>query len=285
MNFDTKTLLLEKLKSSILQKIPDRLVLLVTTKRFSAGKDIDLFAILDNAPTNDPYNVQAYIKLIEAVKTTEKQVVKENRINIVDFSTFRIEHYHCKLMHLGKNGADIRLHMLVYPTIAQFLSWENHSIISSICSNYTLLYGHKDVFDKINASTTEDSFEQRIQPLVSLMFETYRNIVCYAPVPQETERVLLSEGLNKLEYVIRFILWELLREYTQEIPSPETDEILHSAKGKNVGVNLTELLEKVRKLKEAENTLSDVKILYELSMSRVSMLVSNIRGNEKNVHP
>lgn len=284
MSLDAKTILLEKIKVRILQKIPNRLALLLTTKQFSAGKDVDLFAVLDNAPTNDPYNIQAYIKLIEAVKTTEKEIEKENTINVVDFSTFRIEHYHCKLMHLEKTGAELYLHMMVYPTIAQFLSWENHSIISSICSNYTLLYGHKNLLDKIRTSIKTDSFEQRIQPLVSLLFETYRNIIPYNPVPEATKRVLLGEGLKKLEYVIRFILWELLRENIQGMPSPEHHDILHLAKGKDVDRNLVELLRKVKDLKQTEIAISEVKMLYELCMFRISELVYNIRGSEKNVH-
>lgn len=284
MSYNAKIMLLEKLKVRILQEISDHLALLVTTERFFAGNDVDLFAILDNAPINDPYNVEAYIKLIEAVKTTEKEIKKENKISVVDFSTFRIEHYHCKLMHLEETGAELCLHIMVYPTIAQFLSWENHSIILSICSNYTLLYGHKNLLDKIRASIKTDSFEHRIQPLVSLLFETYRNIIPCTTVPEETKRFLLGEGLKKLEYVIRFILWELLRENVQGMPSPEPHDILNMTKGKDVDRNLAELLRKVKDLKQTEIAISDVKMLYELCMFRISELVCSIRGSEKNVH-
>jgi hypothetical protein len=285
MSSNPRTTLLEKLKSKILGEIPDRLALLVATKQFLDGKDVDLFVILENAPTNDPYNVQAYIKLVKALKTTEEEIKKESGINVVDFSTYRIEHYHCRLMQQDKKGTQIRLHMLVYPTIAHFLIWENHSIISSICCNCTLLYGRQATLDEIRASTRTVCFEKRIQPLVSLLFETYRNAVCHTFVPKETKEILVSEGLTKLEYAVRFILWELLRENLRKIPSPEADEVLRLAKRTNVGVNLVELLEKIKGVEQKETGLSYLKLLYEASMSTVNTLVFDMKGNKKNVHP
>jgi len=277
-----KKIFLERIKSKILQEVPEHIALIITTINLNSANDSDLFIILDNPPTDDPYNIKAYLRLMEAIKAVEKEIEEKNNIRVVDFSTIRIKEYHSNLMYVGEDVKPLELHLLVYPTIDQFLSWENHSIILSVCTHHTLLYGNDTVLRNIKKRVRVNSLEERIQSLVSLLFETYRNIFTYLQLSKKAETVLINEGVRKLEYVLRFLLWELLRESIQSIPPTELRSLLVLAENNNVGRNVIDMLRIVKERKDAKVILSDLRALYEECMFKINSLVHDIRSGENN---
>lgn len=281
MSFKTK-IFLERIKSKLLEEVQEHIVLIITTKYLNLTNDLDLFIILDNPPTDDPYNIKAYIRLMEVIKAIEKEIAEKNNVRVIDFSTIRIKEYHSSLMYVGEDVKPLDLHLLVYPTIDQFLSWENHSIILSVCTHHTLLYGNDTVLRNIKKRVRVNSLEERIQSLVSLLFETYRNIFTNLQLSKKAETVLINEGVMKLEYVLRFLLWELLRESIQSIPPTELRSLLVLAENNNVGRNVIDMLRIVKERKDAKVILSDLRALYEECMFKINSLVHDIRSGENN---
>jgi hypothetical protein len=280
MSLDVK-ILLERMKTKIVQELSEHVSLLITTKHLNSTNDVDLFIILDNPPIDDPYNVKAYIKLVNVVKRVEKEMVEENNIRIIDFSTIRIKEYHCRKERLKRDQEVLLLHLLIYPTLDHFLAWENSSIILSICTHHRLLYGDEEILENLRNRIKAGPFEERIQPLVSLLFETYRNMIFYVEVPEDLEEILINEGFKKLEYVLRFLIWELLMENNQTIPPPEINTVLWLAKNNNINGGLVEMLEKIETIEKQELSLPKLKLLYEECMREITESINRFREGEK----
>lgn len=273
MNINTN-ILFERIRAKILQVIPKNISLLINTKQLDLDSDIDLFIILDNPPKNDPYNIKSYIKVVEAIKTVEKEIWEETEFHIIDFSTIRIEEYHCKKAVFINEEKKFNLHLLIYPTVDHFLTWENPSVILSICKYHNLLYGDKDTLQNLIKRIKINSFEERIQPLISLLFETYRNIIYYVEVPKELDGILMSEGINKLKYILKFLIWEILIEKSETIPPPAINSIIQLAKINKIDETLIKLLEKTIIIKKQKVSISDLKLLYEECMFKVNKIVN-----------
>jgi len=274
-------LILKEIVKKIRLAVSDHLLLVLTTDHLNSSHDVDLFIILNNSPPDDPYNMRAYFKLVEVLKQTVSEIEKKYNVHIVDFSTFRIEEYHVNLFESFFNQKVRRLHLMIYPTLRQFLLWENPSIILSICTYYSLLYGDESIINKIKENIEPSPLEERIQPLISLLFETYRNIKIKKTVSSQVYKVLLAEGIKKLEYCLKFTIWEILREILGNIPPTKLDDIVQLAKKNRIDEKLINLLQKVKHMKTVVFSMSDLIVLYEKAMFVIEDTICKLLEKQK----
>ncbi len=273
---------IEKFIQALIQQFEESLLLILVP--YEDTNDIDIFIILNNKKDNyDPYNIRTYINLIKFIKKLESQLEKEFGIHLVDFSTYRIEEYYTNTVSQQLQEKITKLHLLIYPSLQHFLMWEHYSIVMSIAAHSKVLYGNPKTLQNIRESLPKKSLNERIQPLFSLLMETYRNIKVHFRPDKQISTILIKEGISKLKYIIRFTLWEFLMEELDTIPSTKFEDIIQLASNMDYLSPFVKVAKKIMELDTKDISLRYLEELYEKIMLEFQSILYayNHRGREK----
>jgi len=168
--------------------------------------DLDVLAILDDPLPNDPTNSRNYFRLVEILKTIQERFSGKG-IYFCLFPTHRVEEFTRKFAHTEFKSKYVLFHLLVYPSLKSFVTWELPSIVESICATGEVLFGNKLVLKNILSKVESYNFKQRVEPLLSCLYEAYRYFEC----SQISDQIMRMEAFHMLDYVVGYLCGEVLR--------------------------------------------------------------------------
>ncbi len=245
-----------------LKKNCSQFIDLALTTYIEGGKDIDLLIVL-KSEKNKPYlNINNYNKFLIKFSPLLNNIEKENNFEIVIFSSFRIQNYFCELFRKSYTKDFFKIHLLIYPSIENLFCWESRSVILSFISNFTHIIGDINKVSKLKNSIEEQEIEIRIQPLMNILYESYTNIFLWNNSSKDIDKIVTKDSLEKLNYVKRFILWELILEKTKNIPKSDFYSIINEAKDINDIKEFTLSLQKTFFMKFNTINHKQIKELY-----------------------
>jgi len=185
--------------------------------------DLDVMIILDDPPPDDPTNCQSYFRLVDILKNVQERF-NEKGIYFCIFPTHRVEEFTRKFAYVEYKSKCSLIHLLVYPSYKSFVSWEIPSIVESICETGKVIYGNKLVLKNAQSEVESLDFKQRIEPLLSCLYEAYRYLEC----SQISDQITCMEAFHMLDYVVKYLCGEVLRSKGYSITEAYSWEtILH----------------------------------------------------------
>ena len=168
--------------------------------------DLDVLIILDNPPPDDPTNSRSYFRLVSILKDIQERFNKKG-IHFCIFPTHRVEEFTRKFAYVEYASKHSLIHLLVYPSLKSFVSWELPNIVESICATGEIIFGNKSILKNAQRQVESLDFKQRIEPLLSCLYEAYRYLEC----SQISDPVIRMEAFHMLEYVVKYLSGEVLR--------------------------------------------------------------------------
>jgi hypothetical protein len=173
----------------------------------SLFSDIDVVCVFSDPPHDDKANLSIYGLYLELTKQLQLKILAEHNMTYHVFPTFRIEDLLRYALHTERRSMHTHrlVHMLVYPSWFHLFKWESNSLAKNIMRTAELQGQCKVAISEL---FDPESFEDRIQPVVSLLYETLRLLEC-SLLP---EKILEWEVSHKLYYIIKHLTAEMLIE-------------------------------------------------------------------------
>ena len=216
--------------------------------------DLDLMVIFEKNSEDDPSNSKRYLSLIETIKNIQKTYAKKG-VYFCIFPTFRVQEFTRFLAYDRYRRDYVLVHLLVYPSVDSFVNWEHPSIVETMCATAKVALGDKRVLEKARQRVKRVSFKERIEFLLSLLYETHRFLEC-SLVPEE---VRVTETIHMLEYIFQYLSGEILRERGYNVNEAYDWRII-TKKIDAFGPRYEKLMKSVRssKMKERKTSLEQV---------------------------
>jgi hypothetical protein len=266
--------LLREVVTQSRKRLPNQVLLLVTTYSRNSDHDVDLFVILGGAGRKEHLNLKAYFEFVELIKSMERSWKKRLKLDVIDFPTMATEEYYMSLIDSQRGHERLRLHLLVYPTPEYFLAWEAPSLVASVMANGKLLLGSKKLLASLRLSVAKQPLVDRLQPMIAMLFDTYREIRPGRRLPRSSADVIARDGLRKLRYAARFILWELVRENCGHIPPTDFGTILAQARRLGVAEGLRYAVADLCAIDDDDMIgVGELARLFRIVMTQVSLVV------------
>jgi len=209
-------------------------------------EDIDLLIIL-NGRNNDPIGFTPLKKVLTIFNVITKHFAREG-IKIKMFPTFRLQTFVDFLSRTPERHQNkkILLHLLIYPSIPNFILWEEPLIILAISKRICPLIGQKDIWQAVLKKVTLPNHKTRIALFHKLFYETY----ILHKTSLLPDAIKGEESLHKIKYIVKNIYADMVAR--RRIPKKNKLLIRHQNK-------ILHLLEKksgdINKLFDEEATL------------------------------
>jgi len=228
--------------------------------------DIDILVIIGSAEVDCERIIERYDLLTNSLKAVQDSFLAED-VMVSMVPSFRIEEMTRIILVTSRIKARIvMIHLLVYPTLADLLSWEAPQISLSLLKSARIIAGDKSCFlDAIKGLEKKVSsmpLRERIDMLRSLLFETYR----FLRLSGLSEDILVSEGFHKIQYVTKYLSCEILIDVDVNPSSIlEWDDIVNYLDSlPEVLRDIFNELHRLRKVNQHPSLIRLIEICYDL---------------------
>lgn len=188
-------------------------------------EDIDLLIIL-NGRNNDPIGFTQLKKVLTIFNIITEHFAREG-IKIKMFPTFRLQTFVDFLSRTPERyqNKKILLHLLIYPSISNFILWEEPLIILAISKRICPLIDKKNIWQGILKKVKLPNHKTRIALFHKLFYETY--ILHKTSLLPDV--VKGKESLHKIKYIAKNIYADMIARQ-RRIPKKNKLLIKHQNK-------------------------------------------------------
>lgn len=167
--------------------------------------DIDVVCVFSRPPEHDKANIEVYEHFIRLMKRLQTRILDDYNLRYTVFPTYRVEDLVRYLLSARKRPSNTYtfVHLLAYPSWFHLSTWEPQSLAEKIL--WTAKSKGRERID-VPALFERGTFEDRIQPMISLLYETYRLLECSA-LPKEP---LVWEATHKITFIVKHLTAEIL---------------------------------------------------------------------------
>ncbi len=218
---------MQKVTSELFRKLSETDCLfeyaISTYRPDSKSSDIDLFIIQnDNIYLQNVVDINLTIQQISHVISS---IENNLNIQIIVSSSFQTQSYLYHSRIKRKNA--VRLHLLIYPSLDNFIKWEDVSLLYSVATNATFFVGDQKLFKKIIFNIPVIPIKDRLAPLIALGTSTLCDYQFSLLSSGCVEEQILQDAVKKMKYVAKYTLWQFIWDRTGKVPSSDLTKIVN----------------------------------------------------------
>jgi predicted nucleotidyltransferase len=154
------------------------------------NSDYDLLLVCSDTP--------AYLRSVQVIAEVQQRLLLETGVVIAAFPSFRIEELHRALV---KKPCCL-VHLLIYPSLNDFLSWERSDVLRSICASAQVVVGDNELVTSIANNLPSIGEKVLIEDLSSLLYNSFVYLVSGQLAEEDLS---IREGFHKLQYCVRHL--------------------------------------------------------------------------------
>jgi hypothetical protein len=219
--------------SSILHRRKPRVYAVGTVGSGSALSDhgdLDVFAIL-TAKGAAPLEMKRAHKAVVSAVEAAVQRLSERDIIIGVFTEFRMEEFSRYLLRNGPGQQLLLVHLKVYPTLPSVGIWQSRPVARGYFANVASILYHsgrrRPDSEILFGGLALPSRREQLELLRSLAYE----VIEYVAVSGLPERFIVTEGVNKLGYIAKYLslCWTGEMRY-EEVAAASWEDAVHASR-------------------------------------------------------